>query len=74
MALAALVGFGPTYYFKAFGQGPMATLSGGPMTLLVHAHGALFSAWVLLVSVPLRLAISTTEAWKVFAQWTVGLV
>ena len=23
MALSALVGFGPTYYFKAFGQGPM---------------------------------------------------
>ena len=26
----------------------MATLSGGPITPLVHAHGALFSAWVLL--------------------------
>lgn len=48
MALAALVGFGPTYYFKAFGQQPLATLSGGPMTLLVHGHAALFTAWVLL--------------------------
>jgi hypothetical protein len=55
MALTAFVGFGPTYYFKAFGQGPMATLSGGPMTLLVHAHGALFSAWVLLFIVQTAL-------------------
>jgi uncharacterized membrane protein YozB (DUF420 family) len=29
---------------------------------------------VLLVSVPLRLAISTTEGWKAFAHWAVGLV
>ena len=29
MALTALVGFGPTYYFKAFGQGPMATRRAG---------------------------------------------
>jgi hypothetical protein len=55
MALTALVGFGPTYYFKALGQGPMATLSGGPITPLVHAHGALFSAWVLLFIVQTAL-------------------
>jgi len=48
MALTVFVGFGPTYYFGAFGAGPMATISGGPMTLLVHAHGALFTSWVLL--------------------------
>jgi hypothetical protein len=55
MALAALVGFGPTYYFKAFGQGPLTTLSGGPVTPLVHVHSALFSAWVLLFIVQTAL-------------------
>jgi hypothetical protein len=55
MALTALVGFGPAYYFKAFGQTPMTTLTGGPMTVLVHAHGALFTAWVLLFIVQTAL-------------------
>ncbi len=48
MALTVLVGFGPSYYLKPFGQTPMVTLSGGPITVLVHLHGALFTAWVLL--------------------------
>ena len=48
MALTVLIGFGPTYYAKAFSDTPMATLSGGPMTPLVHIHGVLFTAWVLL--------------------------
>jgi hypothetical protein len=55
MALTVLVGFGPTYYFDAFGQDPMATLSGGPMTLLVHAHAAMFTTWVLLFIVQTSL-------------------
>jgi hypothetical protein len=55
MALTVLFGFGQTYYFKAFGSGPLATLSGGPITLLVHAHGILFSAWVLLFIVQTAL-------------------
>jgi hypothetical protein len=48
MALTVLTGFAPTYYLKVFGSTPMATQSGGPMTLLVHTHGLLFTAWVLL--------------------------
>ena len=55
MALTVLAGFGPTYYFGAFGERPMATLSGGPITLLVHAHGTLFTAWVLLFIVQTAL-------------------
>jgi hypothetical protein len=55
MALTVLIGFGPTYYLKAFGSTPMATLSGGPMTLLVHAHGVLFTGWVLLFIVQTAL-------------------
>jgi hypothetical protein len=48
LAIAVVAGFGPTYYFRIFSPSPMATLSGGPMTLLVHVHAALFSTWVLL--------------------------
>lgn len=49
-ALAVLVfsGFAPTYYMTFFGDGSRATVSGGPFTPLVHLHGALFTAWVLL--------------------------
>ncbi len=55
LALTVFAGFGPTYYFRMFDQAPMATLSGGPMTPLVHAHAALFSAWVLLFIVQTAL-------------------
>ena len=48
MALTVFIGFGPSYYLKAFGETPMSTLSGGPMTPLVHMHGVLFTAWILL--------------------------
>ena len=48
LAIAVVAGFGPTYYFRIFSPSPMATLSGGPVTLLVHVHAALFSIWVLL--------------------------
>jgi hypothetical protein len=49
MALTVLFGFGPTYYFAAFAGRPLATVSGRPITLLVHAHGVLFTSWALLV-------------------------
>jgi hypothetical protein len=48
LALTVLAGFGPTYYSQLATGGPKATVSGGPFTLLVHLHGALFTAWVLL--------------------------
>ena len=54
MAVTVLAGFGRTYYFGAL-RGPLATLSGGPMTWLVHAHGLLFTAWVLLFVVQTAL-------------------
>jgi hypothetical protein len=55
MALTVLIGFGPTYYMKAFNHTPLSTLSGGPMTLLVQTHGVLFTAWVLLFIVQTAL-------------------
>jgi hypothetical protein len=45
MALTVVAGFGSTYYFAG---ASMRTLTGGPITPLVHAHGILFSTWVLL--------------------------
>jgi len=48
LALTVFVGFGPTYYFRIFSRSPALTLTGGPVTLLVHVHATLFSVWVLL--------------------------
>lgn len=48
LALTVFVGFGPTYFFPIFTRSPQSTLTGGPVTPLVHVHAALFSTWVLL--------------------------
>jgi hypothetical protein len=48
LAFTVFIGFGPTYYLRILHLTSMSTLSGGPMTLLVHVHALLFSAWVLL--------------------------
>lgn len=55
MGLTVLTGFASTYYLRLFGGGPKATLSGGPFTPLVHLHGALFTAWMLLFVVQTAL-------------------
>lgn len=55
MAVTVVAGFGPTYYFGALHSGPLATVSGGPITLLIHTHGLLFTAWVLLFVVQTML-------------------
>jgi uncharacterized membrane protein YozB (DUF420 family) len=55
LALTVFVGFGPTYYFHINSPSPMTTLSGGPVTLLVHVHAMLFAAWVLLFIVQATL-------------------
>lgn len=47
-AVMTVVGFGPTYYFRVLGGGPPATITGGPLSGLLHLHGVLFTAWVLL--------------------------
>ena len=55
LALIVFAGFGPTYYFRFLAGGPQVTVSGGPFTGLVHFHGALFTAWVLLFVVQTAL-------------------
>lgn len=58
LAITAFAGFSRTYYLRLVSGGPMATLTGGPFTTLVHLHGALFTTWVLLFIVQTAL-IST---------------
>lgn len=48
LALTVLIGFGPTYYLRVLSGGSPATVTGAPLNLVVHAHGALFTAWVVL--------------------------
>jgi hypothetical protein len=56
MALAVLIGFGPTYYFRLFAaEAPAATISGTPFTSIVHLHALVFSGWVLLFIVQAAL-------------------
>lgn len=55
LALTVFAGFAPTYYMRFLSGGPTATLTGGSFTALVHIHGALFTAWVLLFLVQTAL-------------------
>lgn len=47
-ALAVFIGFAPSYYLKRF-------TSAAPLPPLVHMHGAVFTAWVILFVVQVRL-------------------
>jgi hypothetical protein len=55
MALTVFVGFGSTYYWRLFGNEPPVTLSGNPLTPLIHVHVVLFTAWVILFLVQTTL-------------------
>ena len=58
LGLTVFAGFASTYYLRFFADGPKVTLTGGPFSALVHVHGALFSAWVLLFIVQTALVAS----------------
>ena len=62
MGLTVFAGFASTYYIRFLAGGPKATISGGPFTALVHVHGALFTAWVLLFIVQTALVASRRVA------------
>lgn len=47
----------------------MATLSGGPVTLLVHLHAALFSTWVLLFIAQTTLVAQG----RIAVHWRLGV-
>ena len=61
-AAMAVIGFAPTYYLRFLDGGPTATISGGPFSAVVHAHGALYTAWVLLFIVQTVLISSRRVA------------
>lgn len=48
MAAAVLVGFGPTFYFRAFFGAPATVAGSTTLTPLTVLHGVLFTAWVML--------------------------
>ncbi len=62
LALTVFAGFAPTYYLRLVSGGPRATISGGPFTTLIHLHGALFTAWVVLFVVQTALISSRRVA------------
>jgi hypothetical protein len=49
MALTALVGFAPTYFFRGLTDQPS-------LSPLLHLHGGLYTAWILLLVVQTNLA------------------
>jgi len=55
MGLTVMAGFARTYYVPLVAGGPRATLSGGPWTVVIHAHATLFTAWMLLFIVQTAL-------------------
>lgn len=62
MGFTVFAGFASTYYLRFLAGGPSATLTGGPFTALVHVHGALFTAWVLLFIVQTALVANRRVA------------
>jgi len=62
MGLTVFAGFARTYYGPLAIGGPRATLTGGPWTVVVHAHAALFTAWVLLFIIQTALVASRRVA------------
>jgi len=62
MGLTVFVGFGSSYYLRFLSSGPGTTVSGGPFTPLIHLHGVLFTAWVLLFIVQTALVASRRVA------------
>ena len=62
MGCTVLAGFASTNDPRFFAGGPTATLTGGPFSALVHVHGALFTAWVLLFVVQTALVSSRRVA------------
>lgn len=55
MAIVVFIGFARTYYLRPFVS--PASLP-GPLTLLIHVHGVLFTVWMILLVVQARLVAS----------------
>jgi hypothetical protein len=55
-ATVVLAGFSRSYYFRAWFDRP-------PLTLLLHLHAAVFTAWIVLFVVQSRLAAARRMDW-----------
>jgi hypothetical protein len=55
LALTVFIGFAPTYYLNIAGDASLQTITGAPVTTVVHVHAVLFTAWVLLFIVQTAL-------------------
>jgi hypothetical protein len=55
MALAVLIGFGPTFYLRSFFGAPVTVSGATALTPLAQLHGVVFTAWVLLFVVQTAL-------------------
>jgi hypothetical protein len=55
MALVVFAGFARTYYLRPFV--PPTSLP-GPLTPIIHVHGVIFTAWMILLVVQARLVAS----------------
>jgi hypothetical protein len=55
MALVVFAGFAPTYYLRALNPSPVTISGSTSLSPLVHLHGAIFSAWVVLFIVQTTL-------------------
>ena len=62
MALTVVTGFARTYYLRSY-FGPTASVTGGTaLSPLVHLHGALFTAWMVLFIVQTALVATRRVA------------
>ena len=61
MALTVFAGFSSTYFFRLT-SGTPRTVSGGPITPLLHLHAVLFTAWVVLFIVQTTLVAARRVA------------
>ena len=55
-AIVVIAGFAPTYFLRLF-------LPARPLTLLVHLHGALMTAWFVLFAIQIRLVAGQRVEW-----------
>lgn len=62
--LVNIIGFAPSYYFKTFSTAPPLP------SLLVHVHGFVMSAWIVLISVQATLI----SAKKIKLHMTLGIL
>ena len=66
-ATLVAAGFARSYYLRSFFDAP-------PLTTLVHVHGAVMTAWVVLLGAQISLIVVLRPAWhRRLGWWGVGI-